>query len=75
MEAWEAVDGEGKCEADRKSGFGLLETTVGLKVTVRCDFGGIGLSAVTECDRDEIRGVVSWELDAILGARGSRLNN
>jgi hypothetical protein len=58
--------GEGKCEADRKSCFGLLEMTVGLNVTVRCGFGGMALPAVAEWDRDGSRGVVSCELDAML---------
>lgn len=62
--------GEGKCEDDRNSCFGLLETTVGLKVTVRCGLGGMALPAVAEWDRDGIRGVVSFELDAMLLAPG-----
>jgi len=62
--------GEGNCETDLKSGFGLLEMTVGLKVTVRCGFGGMALLAVVEWDKDGIRGVVSLELDAMLLALG-----
>jgi hypothetical protein len=58
--------GEGKCETDRKSCFGLLEMTVGLKVTVLCGLGGMALPVVAEWDRDGIRGVVSLEVDAML---------
>lgn len=43
---------------------------MGLKVTVRCDLGGIGLSAVEVWDKEDIKGVVSFELDAMV--RGLR---
>lgn len=43
---------------------GVEEDTVGLNVTVRCGFG-FGGAWVPALDKDEIRGVVSVELDAI----------
>jgi hypothetical protein len=51
------------CENDRDGGFGTDEETVGLNVTVRCGFAGI--CCRLECN-DDIRGVVSVELDAIV---------
>jgi hypothetical protein len=44
--------------------FGLLERTVGLKVTVRCGFCGTGLPEVEEWDMDESSGVASVEVDS-----------
>jgi hypothetical protein len=52
-------------EADR-GGLGLLEDTVGLNVTERCGFGGLVLPAFDPCANEEISGVVSVELDAIM---------
>jgi hypothetical protein len=53
------------CENDRDGGFGTDEETVGLNVTVRCGFGFAGVCCRLDCN-DEIRGVVSVELDAIV---------
>ena len=39
---------------------------MGLNVTVRCGFGGFVAAWRSACDNDEIRGVVSVELDAIV---------
>jgi len=40
---------------------------VGLKVTVRCGLGGTDLSAAEVWDKEDIKGVVSFELDAMVG--------
>lgn len=48
---------------------GLLEETVGLNVTVLCGRTGTGRGPAEACDMEEISGVVSVELEAILGAR------
>jgi hypothetical protein len=50
------------CEIDRTGSLGVDDDTVGLNVTVRWGFGG---SCLPVFDSDEIRGVVSVELDAI----------
>ena len=50
------------CEIDRTGWLGVDDDTVGLNVTVRWGFGGICLLVF---DIDEIRGVVSVELDAM----------
>jgi hypothetical protein len=52
--------------------FGLLEDTVGLKVTVRWGLGGTAFPGVEPCAKDEISGVVSVEPDAITGAAVGR---
>jgi hypothetical protein len=54
-------------EEARDSCLGLLEVTVGLKVTVRCGLGAFGLGGVCPCANEEISGVVSVELDAMVG--------
>lgn len=46
--------------------FGLLDWTVGLNVTVLCGRGATGRGPVEPCDIEEISGVVSVELDAML---------
>jgi hypothetical protein len=53
------------CDSERDGGFGTDDETVGLNVTVRCGFGLAGTCCRLECS-DEIRGVVSVELDAIV---------
>jgi hypothetical protein len=54
-------------ENDRDGALGFDDSTVGLKVTVRCGFGGFGgICCRVALDKDEIRGVVSVELDAIV---------
>ena len=60
--------------ADRNGGgcFGVLDSTVGLNVTVRVGRGGACLPCVEPCDMDEISGVVSVEPDAMTGAAGRR---
>jgi hypothetical protein len=50
------------CDNDRDGGLGIDDDTVGLNVTVRCGFAG---NCCRVFDKDEIRGVVSVELDAI----------
>lgn len=50
------------CDDNLGSGFGLVEETVGLNVTVRWGFAGTGLLVL---DNDEIKGVVSLELEAM----------
>lgn len=63
--AW--PEDEALCDSDRDAGgLGLVDVTVGLKVTVRCGFGGI---ARLELDMDETKGVVSVELDAMAAVR------
>lgn len=51
------------CENDRDGWGGVDDCTVGLNVTVRCGFAGSCCFAFAS---DEIRGVVSVELDAIV---------
>jgi hypothetical protein len=53
--------------AARGSCLGLLEVTVGLKVTVRCGFGATGRGPAEPWAREEMSGVVSVELDAMMG--------
>lgn len=54
-------------EKDRDGGTTVDDCTVGLNVTVRCGFGGFGdTGGRVAFDRDEIRGVVSVELEAIV---------
>jgi hypothetical protein len=55
------------CEDARDTCLGLLELTVGLKVTVRCGLGAFGLGAPRSWANEEISGVVSFELDAMMG--------
>jgi hypothetical protein len=62
---WPAWAAPGNCapdENDRVGWLGIEDETVGLNVTVRCGFAGTCCRAVVN---DEIRGVVSVELDAI----------
>jgi len=54
-------------EDARDGPLGLLDVTVGLKVTVRCGLGAAGLGTPRSCANEEIKGVVSVELDAMMG--------
>lgn len=47
---------------------GLLDTTVGLNVTVLCGLGATAREPAEPCDSDDISGVVSVEFDAMVGA-------
>jgi hypothetical protein len=58
--------GGGPGGAARGSCLGLLDVTVGLKVTVLCGLGATGRGPAEPCARDEMSGVVSVELDAML---------
>jgi len=49
---------------------GLLDVTVGLNVTVLCGFGAIGRGPVEPWAMEEMSGVVSVELDAMLDTIG-----
>lgn len=55
------------CDIDLGSGLGLLEETTVLKVTVRCGLGGVAVNLPVDepSAMEEIKGVVSVELDAM----------
>jgi hypothetical protein len=53
------------CDVDRAVCFGLLDKTVGLNVTLRCGRGALDLLVVEPC-KEEINGVVSVELEAMI---------
>jgi len=63
------LDDDAPCVPDRNWAVSFEEETVVLKVTVRCGLGGVVLVALLLLllpDRDDISGVVSVELDAIV---------